>query len=71
MEQSVLIAWDYLERTGDLGDPAEAGQFLMDHVEREINKGTLQTLLLSNRAITSYRNRNARNRTHLEVLGVS
>jgi hypothetical protein len=29
MENSIRIAWDYLERTGDLGDPEVASRFLL------------------------------------------
>ena len=55
MEASIQIAWDYLERTGELGDPERASAFLMDTVEAMIRKGERRKLLLSNRAIERYR----------------
>ena len=55
MENAVQIAWDYLERTGDLGEPEAASRFLMDTVEAMIRRGERRKLLLSNRAITAYK----------------
>jgi hypothetical protein len=54
-EDSVLIAWDYLERTGELEEPEEvASNFLLDSAEGMIRQGVRSRLLLSNRAITAY-----------------
>ena len=47
---SVEIAWDYLERTGELGDAAVASRFLVDDVEPMVRRGERRRLLLSNRA---------------------
>jgi hypothetical protein len=55
MENSIQIAWDYLERTGDLGDPEVASRFLLDKVEQMVRKGERRRLLLSNNAIDAYR----------------
>ena len=55
MENSIQIAWDYLERTGDLGDPEVASRFLLETVERMVRKGERRRLLLSNNAIEAYR----------------
>ena len=33
LEDSFLIAWEYLERTGELGDRAIASRFLSDTIE--------------------------------------
>ncbi|MCS3932037.1 hypothetical protein M2175_007068 [Bradyrhizobium elkanii] len=33
MENSIQIAWDYLERTGNLGDPEVASKVLLESVE--------------------------------------
>ena len=52
---SVEIAWDYLERTGELGDAAVASRFLVDDVELMVRRGERRRLLLSNRAIDDYR----------------
>jgi hypothetical protein len=54
IEDSIQIAWDYLERTGELDDPEIASKFLLDSVELMIRQGVRSRLLLSNRAITAY-----------------
>jgi hypothetical protein len=54
MEKSIEIAWDFLERTGDLGDPQFAARFLADKVEAMIRQGERRRLILSNRAISAY-----------------
>jgi hypothetical protein len=54
VEHSIQIAWDYLERTGELEDPEIASKVLLDAVESMIRQGVRSRLLLSNRAITAY-----------------
>ena len=54
MEYVVQIAWDYLERTGQIDDGAFTSRFLMTTVEDMMRQGERRRLLLSNRAITSY-----------------
>jgi hypothetical protein len=54
IEDSIQIAWDYLERTGELEQPEIASKFLLDSVELMIRRGVRSRLLLSNRAITAY-----------------
>jgi hypothetical protein len=48
------IAWEYLERTGELGDAAAASRFLSDTIETMIRRGQRSPLALSNRAIITY-----------------
>jgi hypothetical protein len=36
IENSVRIAWDYLERTGEIDDAAMAGKFLFDAIEQMV-----------------------------------
>ncbi len=55
MENSIRIVWDYLERTGDLGDPEVASRFLLETVEQMVRKGERRRLRLSNYAIYAYR----------------
>ena len=55
LEDSFQIAWEYLERTGELGDGAIASRFLSDAIEAMIRHGQRSRLGLSNRAITAYR----------------
>ena len=55
MENSIQIAWDYLERSGELGEPETAGRFLLDSVESMVRHGERRQLVLSNRAIDAYK----------------
>jgi hypothetical protein len=55
MENSIQIAWDYLERTGDLGDPTIASQILLESVETLVRRGERRVLMLSNMAISDYK----------------
>jgi hypothetical protein len=48
------IAWEYLERTGELGDAAAASRFLSDTIEAMIRRGQRSRLALANRAISAY-----------------
>ena len=55
IENSIQIAWDYLERTGELGDGIHASRFLSRKIEDMVRRGERRRLLLSNRAIEAYR----------------
>jgi len=55
MEASIQMAWDYLDRTGELGDPELAARVLLDAVEEMIRRGERRPLMLSNKAIDSYK----------------
>jgi len=55
MEKSLQIAWDYLERSGELGEPETASRFLLDSVERMVRQGERRPLVLSNKAIDAYK----------------
>lgn len=54
VEQSVQIAWDYLERTGELSDAIDASWFLRWTILKMVRQGEHRRLLLSNRAINDY-----------------
>jgi hypothetical protein len=64
IENSVQIAWDYLERTGELGDAAVASRFLANSIEPMVRRGERRRSPLSNKAIDQYR----RFRTHRAAL---
>ena len=51
---SFQIAWDYLEATGELGNPDRTAQHLLDTIETMIRCGERRQLLLANRAIAAY-----------------
>jgi hypothetical protein len=54
VDNSIEIALDYLERTGELEDPEVASKVLLETVKLMIRQGVRSRLLLSNRAITAY-----------------
>jgi hypothetical protein len=54
LEDSFQIAWEFLERTDELGDAAAASRFLSDTIETMIRRGQRNRLALSNRAISAY-----------------
>jgi hypothetical protein len=54
LEESLQIAWEYLERTGELGDGAAASRFLSEKIEAMIRGGERSRLTLSNRAIGAH-----------------
>jgi hypothetical protein len=55
IENALQIAWDYLERSGELGNPSEASQFLLDSIARMVRKGERRGLMLTNKAIGDYK----------------
>jgi hypothetical protein len=54
LENSFRIAWEYLEATGELGQPDAASRFLVDAIETMIRRGERRKILLSNKAIAQY-----------------
>ena len=52
--ESFQIAWDYLDATGELGNPDMAAGHLLDSIEMLVRRGERRPLLLSNKAIASY-----------------
>ena len=65
LEGSFQIAWDYLDATGELGDPEPAAVFLLDTIEAMMRRGERRKLLLSNRAIDAYKRSRAERRLAL------
>jgi len=54
IEKSIEIAWDYLERTGQIHDPEFTSKFLLSSVERAVRTGERRQLMLTNLAISDY-----------------
>jgi hypothetical protein len=54
LEESVNIAWVYLERSGELGN-GDAARFLTDTIEQMIRHGRRNRMFLANKAIAKYR----------------
>jgi hypothetical protein len=55
MENSIQMAWDFLDRTGELGEPEIAARVLLEAVEGMIRQGERRPLMLSNKAIDVYK----------------
>jgi hypothetical protein len=66
VESSIQIAWDYLERTGELGNPEAASKVLFDTIEMLIRHGERRKILLANKAIDAYKRFRAER--HLELV---
>ena len=54
VEEAIQIAWDYLEKTGQIDEPEVTSWLLLDTVERMVRCGERRRLALSNGAITAY-----------------
>ena len=54
IESSIEIAWDYLNRTGELGDSLVTSRFLSDTIELMVHGGERRRLMLANKAIAAY-----------------
>jgi hypothetical protein len=57
IENSLQIAWDYLDGSGELADPQQTAEFLIWNIRSQILRGERRPLALSNRAIASFRQR--------------
>jgi hypothetical protein len=53
LEESVGIAWVYLQQTGELGN--DAARYLTDTIETMIRRGQRNRMFLANMAIIKYR----------------
>ena len=54
-EDSLQIAWDYLQRCGEIEEPATVARFLEDAIEGRMRNGEAHRILLANHAIQDYR----------------
>jgi hypothetical protein len=55
LEESVAIAWVFLQRSGELDDGYVAARFLTDKVDAMIRRGRRNRMFLANMAIIKYR----------------
>ncbi|MBR0826281.1 hypothetical protein JQ596_12090 [Bradyrhizobium manausense] len=55
VEDAFYIAWGFLEKSGELGDPDASANILLDSIQHQLRTGERRTLLLANRAISAYR----------------
>src|SRR5688500_14484043 len=49
------IAWEFLERSGEIDDAGDVNHFLTGKIEQMIGQGQRNRLTLSNRAIAAFR----------------
>jgi hypothetical protein len=68
IERSIQIAWDYVDRTGDLGEPEMAARFLLDTVQQMARQGEIRPLMLSNKAIDAYKRVRSEHRVGGDIL---
>ena len=54
MERSIEIAWDYLERSGQIIDPEFTSKFLVTSVEHAVRMDERCQLMLVNPAIAEF-----------------
>jgi hypothetical protein len=59
LEQSLEIAWNYLQRTGEIGHDQRAIDFLTTDIANRMRRGERSRLLLANRAIRAYQRNKA------------
>ncbi|MCC8974935.1 hypothetical protein [Bradyrhizobium brasilense] len=55
VENAVQIAWEFLERSGEITDGYETSQFLVRTIGKMALAGERRKLMLANRAIDAYR----------------
>ena len=55
IENSLQIAWDYLDGIGELADKQQTAEFLLRDIQSQMLKGERRALMLSNRAIERFR----------------
>jgi hypothetical protein len=60
LEESVAIAWVYLQRSGELGDGCVAARFLTDEVDAMIRRGRRNRMFLATWRSSSTAIRDAR-----------
>jgi hypothetical protein len=53
--EAKVIAWHFLECSGEIDDAREANRFLNGKIEQMIRQGQRNRLALSNRAIAAFR----------------
>jgi hypothetical protein len=54
VENSLEVAWQYLEGLGEISDPQKSAEFLIRSIQKQIQKGETRPLMLSNKAIEAH-----------------
>lgn len=55
VENAIQIAWEFLERSGEISDPADAGRFLLRCIDDLARTGEHRKIMLANSAIDAYK----------------
>ncbi|MGY2903386.1 hypothetical protein [Bradyrhizobium sp. URHC0002] len=55
VEQSLQIAWDFLEASGEISDPHRSAEVLLMDIRDRAFKGERRPLMLANRAIEKHK----------------
>lgn len=55
VENSIQIAWDFLERSGEITDPGDTSRFLLRNIDDMARAGEHRKIMLANQAIDAYR----------------
>ena len=54
IENSLQIAWDFLEATGEIEDPQQTAEILLGAIKTLVLRREHRRLMLSNRAIEAF-----------------
>ena len=55
VENSLQIAWDFLDASGEIEDPQHTAEVLLGAIKTLLLRGENRRLMLSNRAIDAFR----------------
>ena len=55
VENSLQIAWDFLDASGEIDDPQQTAEVLIGTIKTLMLRGEHRRLMLSNRAIDAFR----------------
>jgi hypothetical protein len=55
IENSLQIAWDFLDASGEIEDPQQTAEVLLGAIKTLVLRGEHRRLMLSNRAIDAFR----------------
>ena len=55
VENSLQIAWDFLDASGEIDDPQQTAEVLLGAIKTLVLRGEHRSLMLSNRAIDAFR----------------
>jgi hypothetical protein len=57
VEHTLQIAWDFLQRSGEISNEDETEEFLLANIRIQMLRGERRPLLVANRAIDAFRRR--------------